>query len=295
MFPLRILVVAGSLVAAPLHATLVTDYFEYGSTDGAVTGFTTSNTSGWAANAWSGSSGVIYSSTESLTFGGAGYTDSTAGGLLNADGSSGGDDIVTRSLSSAGSGTVWASALVFGEFWNASDNRMAARILVNGDAADSAGARSAGGNNFTASLIVNSVESTNSSVISSGTAGALFVVKMETNFSGTSDRISLWTIPYGTDLSGQNETALGTATLASDGTSDIWGDSVGSFGIALQSPNTDTREVFYDNLRISSGSLTDDQKVQEVLTGVAVPEPSTALLLGGGLAMLAISRRVRRG
>jgi len=280
------------LTLMPLRAALVLDYFDYGSTDGDLVNLTTTQTAGWDGNAWAGASAIKYSATESLTYGGSGYTDNSNGGLLNADGSAG-DSVVTRNLAAGETDDVFVSFLMQGEFFNASTSRLASRLLINGDANNSAGVISNAGDGVTDSLFVNGAETQNIAGFGSGDRTVLVVVKLETNFSGNNDRISLWSF-LNDDLSAQTEAALGVPSLISDGTADLWGSDVNSFGIALQSPNTTTREVFFDNLRISSGPITNDAKVQEILTGVAIPEPSSALLTAGAMVIL-LSRRQRRG
>lgn len=282
------------LFSLPLSASLLIDNFDLGSVDGLAAGLTAADTAGWSDTSWSGDSAVRYLSATSLTFGGLGYADSMVGGLVSADGSSG-DDIITRGFETPVSGTVFMSALVRGEFWNASANRSTTRLLINGNPTDAGGMESGGGSGLGSSITtlrVNDVESL-ATPFDSTPSTILVVMQLETDISGGNDRVSLWTFLEGSDLSGQNLAALGTPVLMSDGTADIWGSELSSIGLALQSPNTETRPVFIDNLRISTGDLTMDEMVQEVLTGVAVPEPAAFAGLAGVLALLLVMRRGR--
>lgn len=281
---LRTLVAAVLLLSVgTARAVLVADYFEYGSVDADLNSLTTTNTAGWGANQWSGSEEIKYDADESLTYGGTGYTPNSAGGLAQADGSNTPVGFVTRPLAGSETGTVFTSFLARSEFFNASPSRAQIRLAVNGDVDDTGGLLSNGSSTL-AELTLNGAQTTTDSAPTGGDRTFLVVLKMETDFSGNSDRLSLWAFENA-DLSDQNEAALGSPLLQSDGASDLWGSSLSSIGIGLQSPNTTDRESFFDNLRISSGNISNDQKVFEVLTGV--PEPTSLALIGvGGLMML---------
>jgi hypothetical protein len=272
-------------------ADLIVDYFEYGGTAGNLNALTTADTSGWAASNWSGSSAVKYDPAESLTYGGTGYTSNSLGGLAQADGSQV-PDWVTRSLAAAASDTVFVSFLARSEFFNASPGRAEIRLAINGDTGDTAGLLS-GASQTTRELTINGSQTTTAAAGSGGDRTFLAVLKLETDFSGVNDRVSLWTFET-EDVSAHTVAALGPPGMQSDGLSNVWGSSITNFGIGLESPNATSRRSFFDNLRVSSGMITDDMKVYEVLTGVPIPEPSAMALLAVGVAGLLACRRSSR-
>lgn len=119
---------------------------------------------------------------------------------------------------------------------------------------------------------------------------ALFVAKLTVNGGGADDSISIWSFPNSAgDVFGLTEASLGTAIYTSSSVqfcnsiTGVW------FGGYDNGPDSGVGNL--DNLRISNAS--GDNGVNEVLTGVAIPEPSTLLLVGVALGAAVLFRRRR--
>lgn len=289
--------ISALLAGSSLHGEpFVTDNFDYGETDGALAGLTTTNTSGWGAAGWSGATTILYQPGQSINLSIAGYVQDASGGRLVGPHVSTGA-MVTRSLEDPVNETLFVSFAALGTFWNATLNVLRTMVAVNGTSSNMFGFTSSGGTGGTTPLgaiTAGGVSQTTNIAGGAGNTSALGVAKLETNYDGTHDRISFWGYTPGAnpDLSGQNLAALGAPLLVAEG-ANLWGDSISSLGIFLSSPTATDRTAHLDSLRISYGDhLSNDEHVFRVLT--AVPEPSTyALLFGAGVLAVALVRRKR--
>lgn len=279
---------------ASLPATLIVDAFDYGPSNGTLSSLTTSETAGWGASTWSGSAVPQYDAAGSLTFANAGYGNSAVGGRLLAGIT---EATVTRSLASPQSGPVWLSMLVDSTFWNATNTVMEGFLTINGNAGDLLGFSAFGGMVPSAAKPFLRLSENGSPLLSAPIGGADFnigillaVAKLETNVSGTSDRITFWAFRESDTIASATVAGLGTPDYVSSlASGDIWGDSITSFGLQTQRPNNETRLLRIDNFRISVGAP-DDDAVGEVL---GIPEPSSAapVFALGAAALVAARRR----
>lgn len=72
----------------------------------------------------------------------------------------------------------------------------------------------------------------------------------------------------------------------------IWGVNAGSFTFAIEAPYAPwATGDFSFRQKDPAGGSTGDELVLRSFTPVAVPEPATAMILIGGVAMLALTRR----
>lgn len=118
----------------------------------------------------------------------------------------------------------------------------------------------------------------------------LYVAKL--TVGAGDDSISLWSFDD-TDSFGSTEASLGGVTYSSitlDLGSDIQAIWLGGFG---GDSGSGSGLAQFDNLRVSN--LSGDNGLQEVLTGVAIPEPSTYAMLAGLLALSSVIVRRRQG
>jgi len=289
--------IAAILMAGMAAAVVTSDYFEYGDTNGTLVGLTTTNTAGWGANGWSGSNNPYYQ-TNGLTFSTPNdvYVNTQEAGRMIGQQAGG---TVTRALSPVLDGTtVWMSIVFSGSFWNATPGVQQIRILINGDTNNYFGVMS-NANTVTGlwHVAVNGVATTQSFVgLQNGNGGGLMVARLRTNYSGTDDSLAFWLLTNGFPLASATVTDLGTPLYETNATFDIWGSSISSLGIYIKSARNENdsspRWFWVDSLRISSGTMSDDDHVYEILTGVPVPEPGAVML---GLAgLLGVVRRSRR-
>jgi hypothetical protein len=213
-----------------------------------------------------------------------GNTAGTSGSLERNDNID--DRFFTRDYSDAGlTGEVWMSSL----------------IRFDGGAGDLAGEvagislNSTGGLNLAGDLLGVGFDGTNyrpvwyddstttsnyaSSTISAGST-LLLVTKFNIVGAGD-DSFSMWLFGSG-DSPGLTEASLGTAHLSS---------STADFGSSLdhiQVGGVQGMLSYYDQIRISD--LSGDSGLQEVMTGTAIPEPSSLMLILVGLTGLVALR-----
>jgi len=292
---------AAILMAGMAVAAVTSDYFEYGDTNGTLVGLTTANTAGWGASGWSGGNNPYYQTNE-LTFSTPNdvYVNTQVAGRVIGQQTGG---TVTRTLSPPLDGTtVWMSIVFSGSFWNASPGVQQIRILINGDTNDYFGVMS-NANLVTGvwQVAVNGAWTTQSfvglvNVGGSGNGGGLMVARLRTDYSGTDDSLAFWLLTNGFPLANATVAALGTPLYETNATFDIWGSSISSLGIYIKSARNENdpnpRWFWVDSLRISSGTMSDDDHVYEIVTGVVVPEPGAVML---GLAgLLGVVRRSRK-
>jgi hypothetical protein len=300
----RCLILAGVVcaLAASMQAVLIHDYFEYGDTSGgdSLAGLTTLDTTGWAANMWSGSPNPLYivtndpvmfvsSSSEAVA-----YANTVLGGYLRGTNEAIGT--ITRDLANPLDGTVWVSLVVTCSWWNApaAFNKNHMQVLINGNPNDSFGAMcSARLDNYRWFVFENGTIFSNDYKGSLGKIPVLLVAKLRTDYSGSDDELTLWMLPcFGTYPDGRAVTNLGPSSYVTSAAQDIWGDSITNIGITTLAL-TDDRNIAMDSLRISYGHTLDDYAVYEVLTGVAIPEPAAAAL--AVCALLVAARRTKLG
>ncbi|NLF38030.1 PEP-CTERM sorting domain-containing protein [bacterium] len=300
-----------SAFALSVPAALISDYFEYGGAVADLTTLTTADMTGWGANAWTLAAGSSprYLTTSALPFystniGGVAYAESVAYSNWFNGGQAFGYATavvyrcaVTRALSGPLSGTTWVSLIVTSTWIDATQDPFTKDVClleINGEAADSFGVISSGGQADTYRWYVreNGVVTSNN-VPYARRVIVLVVAKLETDYSGSNDRLTLWTFNNGGPLpSGRTAAELGAPRYTGAGDQDIWGSSISSIGIYLKSQTYTARDIMMDSLRISYGSITDDMHVHEVLSGEAIPEPAALGLLGiAGIAALVRRKR----
>jgi hypothetical protein len=301
----RIIITAAALLLAAIagetHATLITDYCDYGGTAGMLADYTTSNTTGWSDNFWSNvwTTPLVRYSPESAAFVAVNGEDVTysnwyvGGSVLGSNTLIG---TVARGLSTPLDGTIWVSAVVSCSFWNATpDFRNSGRIFINDDTNDCFGA-ACGGTSPLWCVFENGTVSSNKLFPSAAAApnnacSALLVAKLRTDYNGTDDELSLWFYDsqvYTSNLTGRTVAGLGTPVYVTSTAQDIWGSAISNLGIITKSVNASGRFFLTDSLRISHGTWTDDAKVYEVLSGEAIPEPAVAF--GAAVALLVVRR-----
>jgi MYXO-CTERM domain-containing protein len=268
------LVAVGLLATAPAQGVLITEHFDYGTSSiSAIGGSSLNGGTGWGGPWVQTRTRVNYVAGSNVTVSTPGYVNATSQGFARADG--GGSDRMTRAFgTSFGPGsTVWGSYLIqvpSNAGGASSFDRM--RLEINGDDSDEIGW--GGSNNAPGSLLVRVNGSTTQVESTPLGSSNLLIFKMETDYSGVNDRLTLWTNPA-------DASSLGTGSVF-DG-ADIWGSSFSSIAMDMRWANG--RPAF-DSLRFSGVDL------EEVLTGEplpAVPEP--AALGAIGLGALALIRR----
>jgi hypothetical protein len=269
-----------SLLALNVQAAMViNDNFQYGTSDIA------DNYGNWV----DGSSNVIYeSSVDSSWVGDTDYAFVGSEGSLYAftfgSGSTRGG---TNSLGQNLTGEIWFSALIREATTTGAQSGSILRFEESGTTGDGIGMN--GGNNLV-TYQVSSNSYIDSSIGLSTETWLLWVGKLTIN-SDAPDSISVWVFDSTSNF-GQTEASLGSATY-SNSTMDF-GDSVGEvfFGGYNGNPDADP-DSYLGSIRISDAA--GDIGVQEALTGVAVPEPSTFALFAGFLALggVMLRRRMR--
>ncbi|NLF38028.1 PEP-CTERM sorting domain-containing protein [bacterium] len=297
--------------AAPSRAALINDYFEYGSVQTDLVGLATADTTGWGAAGWSLAAGETpqYVPGGFLPFvstngAGVAYGEDVAYSNWYAGGQALGflapsafvyRCAVTRALNPPLSGTTWISLIVTSSWIDAVGDPFTKNVgllEVNGDSNDSFGVMSCGvdpANSTYRWYVSENGVVTSNNVPYNRRIIVLVVAKLETDYSGANDRLTLWTLNRGDGLpSGRTVADLGTPRFAGAGDQDIWGSSLSSIGLYLKSHNATGRNIMVHSLRISHGGISDDSHVAEVLSGEVVPEPAALGLLGiAGVAALA--------
>ncbi len=247
--------------ALPVRAAVISEYFNYGATGGALGGNGTA-VGGWSG-AWSNQTGATYS-TSNLTLTHPGYQNTnnaastgSASGTNRTNGS-------TRAFSTGLSGAIWVSMLARYTGTSSQDAILGIEkgglngtdncIGILGTEAIVRWGSGSTGQTIQTGLVKDQVY--------------LFLAKIETDYSGTFDRITAWVNP--------NLSNLGTGTVK-DG-KDIVGTALDSVAVFNSSGNVDA-------IRISN----DAGAFSFVTTGV-VPEPAAMGLLALG-SMAALARR----
>lgn len=291
--------------AMPANAALVyANYFDYGTAN--VSGNTGSAPFGNATvgNPWfANTSNVQYlgsnTTANNASFGGTGYVltssnNSTGSMALNSAGAT--VRGTQMPIGSTMSGEFWVSMLI-----RPSTNFNAAPdsvwLAFNSSSYSSNGANPQGpgfgfgGNSTDGTLRTRIMSSDGLSFLGNGTdsisqsttSSGFYVMIARLNIASGNDSVDLWTFANNAAVP-TTVTGLGTATLSLSG-SDLWGNSVsnvylGSYGGVSSA---------IDAIRISNA--TGQNGLTEVLT--AVPEPTTWVLLAGGLTALVIFRKRR--
>ncbi len=269
-------------LAAPTQAGFVAEEFDYG--DDNVRDFldnvVADGGTGWAGP-WQDDGGSGEYRVENLDFAADGYISEVGGSW----GPRGGGNHIVRDFATpfAAGSTTWGSFLIqsasngnFGSF-----NRL--RVEINQEPDDRVGFGGVSNQDDGVDPPEPDVEGNldarvngQTTVLDSAGIDAinLFVLKMETDYDGVNDRLTVWTNPAG-PLS--DEASLGTGDVFDPG-ADIWGSEFASIGV--EGRWADGRS-FIDAIRFSD----QPDGLFQVLTGV--PEPGSFALLGlGGLALL---------
>ncbi|MGC9453160.1 MAG: hypothetical protein ACP5I4_17140, partial [Oceanipulchritudo sp.] len=228
---------------------------------------------------WSDStSNVGYNSGTASWSGDSDYTLSGAGGMIRANSFNTWRG-VQLDFGSPLSGQFWFSILM-DENSSAGTDSGIAFALENGgysiSSFDGFGVGISGnGNLMTSQSAAAPAEVAGPVAVPQSGGWTLFVAKITVNGGGANDSIDLWAFDN-TSSFGLTEVSLGSAIFTSstvqygDDVQDIWvGGRIG----------TGSGAGDFDNIRISD--LSGDQGLQEVMTGVAVPEPSTYAMLMG--------------
>lgn len=111
------------------------------------------------------------------------------------------------------------------------------------------------------------------------------------NDGSAPDRLSNYTVSVHLDDNGTIGTEVWSATVRADGS------NPGVGGVDVLTADLDPGGTFYGQwVRITGSGAAYTPQIAEVQVFATIPEPSTVVLLGlGGLAMLALGRRRRRG
>lgn len=271
-------ILVATALAVPAGAAQILEEFDYGDNSGTfVTGIAGDGGQGWGDD-WAELKSEYDYVPGSLSYTVSGYTNGDLGGRLKLGG--GGTNSITRPFASAfGAGsTVWGSFLLKSPSNGKFGGFNSLRLEINGDGGDSVGFRGVSNGDDgedppepkVDGVLRARINGTNHDVATAGqNVVNLLIFKLETDYSGTDDRLTLWTNPAGPIT---DEASLGAGN-AFDGV-DIWGSSIGS--VNLTGRWADGRSEF-DSLRLSDVSL------QQVL----IPEPATlAVLALGGIAVL---------
>ncbi len=276
---LKLLAAVAALASAGILTsqaqTIVTEYFDYSGSNGtSIDGL--NGGSGWTT-AWSGTDGAVLSGSN-LTFANADYTNPTptyANSARSSDTASGSN----RTFSAGVTSEVWVSFL--GQANTGINNAVILRPNSTASNTSGIGIQS---NAFYAKLNNVSATLTGAPTWTANTT-YLFLMKLETNVSGSNDRASFWIYDAAASIDSTtiNANPMGTVTGSVAGWSSITG-----FGLNLNRASG-TTESFADNIRIAYGGTT-----QQNIDAVLVPEPTTWALLAGSLTTLVIFRRRRK-
>jgi hypothetical protein len=286
-------------ICSPAGAALITEYFNnYGESNVEFTGSGTPGAagSGWAGG-WIGGGGRYLAGSQrtasSSLYSNAGNEADTGDGMAQSENNYT-HKHACRVLDAALTGTVWISA-VTDQHGDGDRNNIitlnrqsTSDVWANGGigATDFIwfGTSNTGG--FTAWANLGDATIIDSTQTSIDRGVNLFLARIEIDYNGEGhDRIEFWSFSERSDLNPLDDLSkLATPMAAVDG-ADVMSD-LNAIGFA-------GRDSRMDQLRISHGPLTDAEHVQEVLSGVEIPEPgSAALLAAGGLALL-VRRRER--
>jgi hypothetical protein len=280
------LILSGSLLAATSAqaALVINDNFNYGASDLA------SSYGSWS----DGSSNIRYEATSNnITSwsGDADYVFGVAGGNLEVNSSNTWRG-AQLSLASGATGELWVSALMQERTNAATDAGVALGFDSDGGYSNSGFSGfgfgiSGSGNLMTSQSAAAPAEVAPTTPLPSGYG--LYIAKLTVNAGGADDSISIWGFDTAASF-GTTEISLGTPVYTAsniqigDSLTGVW------FGGYDNGPIGGSGNL--DNLRLSN--LAGDFGLQEVLTGAAVPEPSTYAALLGIMALGFVAWR-RRG
>ncbi len=276
---LKLLAVIAAITSASLTCqaqTVISEYFDYTGT-GNVT--TLNGGSGWNGAWTTATTTQVLNGSSNLTFTNANYGTPV---VTNANMATG---ATTAGMSNARS---YASTLVTSEVWvsflastaTGSNNNSVLRptsVTTTGLGLQSSA--------FYAKLGNTDITLSGQPAYLSGDT-YLFVMKLETDVSGTNDRMSVWIYNTASTINPATLNASPMGTLTSVSTQ--W---TGLDAITMNvRTNTGSTLSNLDNIRIAYGGTTQ-QNINAVL---AVPEPATWALLAGSLTALVVFRRRRR-
>lgn len=273
--------ISAAIVSSTRAATLVEYFNGYGGTTAGISTVGTAG-EGWAG-AWAspGVESVSYGANTSLTYTAPGY--SNLGNLTGtSDGSavkgpSGGDgDVSVRSFSTEMTGTIWVSAL--GRVTTSPSET--SRVSLRFDSVEQSGANETyiALYDTKARLVARGgITETALGSVSLATTH-LMLARIVIDESGVNDSIEYWFNP---NLTG-GVAGLGAATLSSSG-SDLFGTGISSIGLSMRRNGSQL-----DSIRISNDASGFD------LVTTAIPEPSSAAMLGGVGALLCVAMRRRQ-
>ena len=247
---------------------------------------------------WSDSSNnVKYEGNSSSVFTGSGYVHTGVGGSIDVN--TGSNRGMQSSLGGALSGEFWVSGMTR-EFTSDSINVRSGSVLAFNNNAYSAtsatgagfgvglnGDPALGGDREIGIWGGSSYTSTTTGAAIAGGDWYLFFARIVVNASGN-DTMDIWS--FENDAAVPTTVAgLGTAAITGSG-EDFFGDSVSNIWAGAASPATSGSSLAqWDDIRVSN--LSGQNGLSEVLTGSAVPEPSSTMMLICGLGAVVGFRR----
>ncbi len=268
-------------------ALVLNDSFDYGDAD------IPDGVGSWS----DASNNVRYENSISSVFTGTGYVHTGEGGSIEVNTSS--NRGMQSSLGGALSGEFWVSGMTRNSSTTPVNARSGSVLAFNNNNPYSA--TSATGMGFGVGLNGDlsgsgdrEVGIWDGSVYTSVTTGAavptgawrLFVTRMSVNTGN--DSMDIWYFASNAVVP-TTVAGLGIADLSASG-SDLFGDSVSNIWAGAGNPATDGSSVInWDDIRVSD--LSGQNGLSEVLTGTAVPEPSTTMMLFCGLGAIVGFRR----
>ncbi len=275
-------------------ALVIYEGFDYALADGATLNGVATNTTGFSGNyvtTGGGTIGTTTYATTGLTFG-DNHLAGTAGAVRISVASGTNSAVLSATVaSSAQTGTLWSSYLVSFESKATTNNPTAQARLTAGGGGNRFNTLADSGSNLATGISYDATATTSGGTTL--TVGDTYLMLSQYTNVGTAGggTATLWIFDLaGYDAwfaAGSLEGDLGTHALASQTASaatqqDFNPGALYQFAVSNASGSAAVQTVVYDELRWGT-EMSD-------VVGV-IPEPSTAVVMTGGLAMLAFRRR----